>query len=84
MNQETKEKLKEEFKKKAEKAIISYPYSDTEELNEEHEMIIKFATDFWLSKFDSYINEVFTQEANRNQGMIKVRGKNGVGFIKKD
>lgn len=44
---------KEELKKEFEQTILEYPYSDTEELNDEHEHIFKWS----ISKFDQLIKE---------------------------
>ena len=92
-----KQKLREEFKKQFH-PFIAYRSSDADMVVTETGDIIQGAQqlenceneieDFWLSKLDTYadakIAKMFDQEANRNRGMIKMRGKNGVGFIKKE
>ena len=52
-----KQEIRDDYAKKVEKAILEYPYSDTEELNEEHDNIIKFSADYVISIIEYKIKE---------------------------
>mgnify|MGYP000890550760 CR=1 len=84
--EETKEKLREEWVKNN-ITLVDFLVGQGGKREAVENLFYKAIPDYWFSKLDTYadtkINLIFAQEANRNNGMIKVRGENGVGFIKK-
>lgn len=84
--EETKEKLKSEYATDFRGMLEDLKLADAV-INMDG-IIFEWSMNWWLSKLDPYadakIDLMFSQEANRGGGMIKVRGENGVTMMTKE